>query len=94
MGFFDALNHLVNLVLPALGLAALASSLAKLLWRQELAGVHWQRLFGAAALASVAATLAGLVLQGRDGRMASYAAMVLACALALWWRGFGPGRGR
>jgi hypothetical protein len=25
--------------------------------------------------------------------MATYAAMVVACALTLWWRGFGPGRG-
>jgi hypothetical protein len=94
MGFFDAFNHLANLFLPALGLAAIASGLARLLWRHELAGVRWLQLFGPAALASVVATLAGLVLQGRDGRMATYAAMVLACASALWWRGFGPGRGR
>ncbi len=45
-----------------------------------------------AALAGAAVTLAGLVVFGRDGRMATYAAMVLACAFTLWWRGFGPGR--
>ena len=38
------------------------------------------------------ATVAGLVLFGRDGKMATYAGMVCACALTLWWRGFGPGR--
>jgi len=32
------------------------------------------------------------VVFGRDGRMATYAGMVLASAGALWWRGFGPGR--
>jgi hypothetical protein len=37
-------------------------------------------------------SLAGLVISGRDGRMVTYAAMTLACALALWWAGFGPGR--
>jgi hypothetical protein len=32
------------------------------------------------------------VVFGRDGRMATYAGMVLATAGALWWWGFGPGR--
>ena len=36
--------------------------------------------------------LAGLVITGRYGRMATYAGMVLASAAALWWAGFGPGR--
>jgi hypothetical protein len=35
------------------------------------------------------ALLGGLVLSGRDGRMATYAAMVLANAAALGWAGFG-----
>ena len=34
----------------------------------------------------------GLVLFERDGTMAGYGAMVAACAVTLWWRGFGPGR--
>jgi hypothetical protein len=34
----------------------------------------------------------GLLVLGRDGKMATYGAMVLACALTLWWRAFGPGR--
>jgi hypothetical protein len=34
------------------------------------------------------AGVAGLVAFGRDGRMATYGGMVLACALALWWAGF------
>ena len=28
---------------------------------------------------------------GRDGSMLGHAALVLAVALALWWRAFGPG---
>jgi hypothetical protein len=54
--------------------------------------VPWRRLAGPACAASAAVVLAGLVLFGRDGRMAMYAAMVVVCALTLWWRGFGPGR--
>ena len=33
--------------------------------------------------------LAGLAVFGHDGKMVTYAAMVVACALTLWWLGFG-----
>jgi hypothetical protein len=92
MGPLDALWHLLNLLLPAAGLGLIAASLAKLLWRAALAQVAWRRLAGWASAAAGLALLAGLVLTGRDGRMATYAAMVLCSALALWWAGFGPGR--
>ena len=92
MGPLDALMHLGNLFLPGVALGALAAALAKLLWRKELAPVSFKRLALPAALAAAAVTLAGLVVFGRDGKMATYAGMVLACALTLWWRGFGPGR--
>ncbi len=92
MGPLDATNHLLNLLLPGLALAGLAAGLAKLLWRRELAALSWARLAAPAAAASAAVVLAGLLLFGRDGRMATYAGMVLACAITLWWRGFGPGR--
>jgi H+/Cl- antiporter ClcA len=92
MGPLDALWHLANLFVPSLALGALAAAWAKLLWRRDLAGVSWRRLAGSAAAAGAVATLAGLALTGRDGRMATYAAMVVACAVTLWWQGFGPGR--
>ena len=92
MGPLDALWHVANLFTPALALGALAAALAKLLWRRDLAAVPWKRLAGPACAAGAAVTLAGLVLLGRDGKMATYAAMVVACALTLWWQGFGPGR--
>jgi hypothetical protein len=90
----DAFWHLGNLFVPAVALAALTSALAKLLWRRDLVGVTWTRLALAAAAAGMLVTLAGLVLGGRDGRMATYGALVLANALTLWWFGFGPGRRR
>ena len=92
MGPMDAFWHVANLFLPALGLGALAAALAKLFWRRELAAVAWTRLAGPACAACAAVVLAGLLLLGQDGKMATYAAMVAACALTLWWRGFGPGR--
>jgi hypothetical protein len=92
MGPIDAFWHLANLFLPALMLGLISSALAKLLWRKELAVVAWKKLAGPACAACAAVVLAGLVITGRDGRMATYAAMVLACAATLWWQGFGPGR--
>ncbi len=92
MGPLDALWHAINLFLPALGLGALAAALAKVVWRRELAVVPWKRLAGPACAACSTVALAGLVLLGSDGKMSTYAAMVLACAVTLWWRGFGPGR--
>jgi hypothetical protein len=92
MGPLDALNHLLNLFLPALGLGTLAAAATKLLWRRELAAVTWRRLAAPACAGSAGVVLGGLVLFGRDGKMATYGAMVVVCALTLWWRGFGPGR--
>jgi hypothetical protein len=93
MGPLDAFWHLLNFFLPALWVAALAAAGAKwLLWRRELAGVPWRRLVLWPALAGSAALIGGLVITGQDGRMATYAAMVLAAAAALWWVGFAAGR--
>jgi hypothetical protein len=92
MGPFAFANHLVNLIVPALALAAVAAALAKWAWRAELAASSWWRLALAAASVNVVVTLVGLVWTGRDGKMATYAAMVLATAATLWWQGFGRGR--
>jgi hypothetical protein len=92
MGPLDALWHLGNLFTPALLLGAISAGFSKLVWRRELAGVAWRRLAGPACAVAALVTVCGLVAFGRDGRVATYAAMVAGCALTLWWRGFGPGR--
>ena len=88
MGPLDALWHLLNFFAPAAGVALATTLLAKLLWRRELAGASWRRLLAWAATGGALALLAGLVIFGRDGRMATYGALVVATALALWWAGF------
>jgi len=93
MGPIDALIHLGNLFMPALVVGALSAALAKLLWWRSLQGVRWLRLALWACVACAIATVIGLVVFGRDGKMATYGAMVLASALALMWAGFGPRRG-
>ena len=86
MNFLDLVWHVVNFAAPALLLGAISAAGAKLLWRRELRTCGWFELIGWAAAASLLACTAGLVATGRDGKMATYAAMVLACAASLWWR--------
>lgn len=88
MSPIDAFWHVLGLFTPAWLTAALAAAAAKLLWRGELRGVPWWRLALWAGAAGSLVLLGALVLLGRDGRMLSYALMVLAAALALGWAGF------
>jgi hypothetical protein len=87
----DAFWHLSNFFAPALVLGAIAAAATKLVWRRLLGGVGVVRLWAWASAASAIASVVGLVVFERDGMMATYAAMVLACAAALWWAGL---RGR
>lgn len=88
----DAFWHFAAFFAPAVGVGLLAATFAKLLWRGELKGASWKRLIGWAVASSATVLVGGLVVFDHDGEMATYAAMVAACALALWWAGFGPRR--
>lgn len=76
--------HFLNFFTPAAGVAVLLAIALGLSGSPR--AQFWQRtvlLFGVGALVLVA----GLLLQGRDGRMFTYAAMVLAMGTAAaWWR--------
>jgi hypothetical protein len=84
----DAFWHLTNFFAPAVLLGAFASAATKLIWRRELGGVSGWRLWAWASGAAALASIGGLLAFGHDGRMATYGAMVLACAVMLWWAGF------
>ena len=88
----DAFWHIMNFFAPAVVVGLLAPMLAKLLWWRSLKGVSWARLSRWATGGSALMLIAGLVFFGRDGKMATYGAMVLGCALSLWWVGFGARR--
>ncbi len=92
MGPIDALWHLLNFFAPAFGVGLLTALMAKLLWRRSLKGASLQRLAGWGMSGSATTLIAGLVVFSRDGKMLTYGAMVLACALSVWWAGFGPRR--
>ena len=84
----DAFWHFANFFAPAVVAGFLAAAGAKLLWRRELAAVGLGRLGAWAGGAMALTLLAGLVIFEHDGKMATYTAMVVACAAALWWAGF------
>ena len=85
-----AVWHLLNFFAPAAGIGFFASGLAKVLWRSEMRPVPWLRLFAVTSGIAAAVLVGGLLMLGRDGRVATYAAMVLASALSLWWFGLRP----
>lgn len=75
-------EHLLGFLAPALGMAAL-------LWL-ALQARHATRLgrgarFAVLLAAGVVVLVAGLVAFGRDGRMATYAALVLVQGSLAWW---------
>ena len=79
---------MLNFFGPAVGLGLIAPALAKLLWFHALQGVSWVRLGVRVFVVCALVAIAGLVVFGHDVKMATYAAMVGACALSLWWFGF------
>lgn len=80
----EAAWHLLNFLAPAAVAGALSAALAKLIWREALRGVGWLRLAAWAGGGCALALLGGLLLWGRDGRMATYGAMLIADAAGLW----------
>ncbi|MBW8756484.1 MAG: hypothetical protein JF586_02625 [Burkholderiales bacterium] len=86
MDALDLFWHLANFALPAVGVGALTAAACKLLWRKALARTNWFTLAWQASAAGLAVLVAGLVITGHDGRMATYAALVVACAIVPWLR--------
>lgn len=85
-------NHLLNFAAPALALAVLLVLCGHAFLR-NLAKPHgWIAPIAINFVVACTVLGLGLVLLGRDGRMLTYAALVLACASSQWlqlraWRG-------
>lgn len=82
MGPLHLLNHLLNFVAPAAALA-LALVLCGRFLGGGAAGAGW-RQFAIVFAVGLAVLLGGLVLWGRDGKMLTYAALVVATASCQW----------
>lgn len=80
MGPLDLLNHVFNFLAPALAVGVLVAMVGQI-FKRKMPGARV--LHAQAAINCVAGALAlggGLWFFGHDGKMASYAAMVLAIA--------------
>jgi len=82
MGPLDLLNHLLNFAAPAL-FVALAVTLAAP-WVVGRSALVWRVQFAVQAGLGMTVLLGGLALTGRDGRMGSYAVLVLAAVACQW----------
>ncbi len=83
MGPIDFLVHLTSFLAPALFLGLSLPLAARVVLRNSRGGRFWLQA-GLVALAAAAVLAGGLWWSGRDGRMGTYAAMVLAAASAQW----------
>ncbi|MFM2210042.1 MAG: hypothetical protein RIQ96_1685 [Pseudomonadota bacterium] len=87
MDAWDLIVHLANFLAPAVGVGVLVASVGALRRSRTggKAGWSWPVQCAVNGLLGSAALAGGLWLFGRDGKMLSYAALVLAVALAQWW---------
>jgi len=84
MGPLDIVNHFLNFVAPAAAMALVLVLSGRLVGSRSASAMsvwlRWAILFAV----GVAVLAAGLVLWGRDGKMLTYAALVVACATCQW----------
>lgn len=87
-----ALNHLLNFAAPALTVAVLLVACSHLFMRKLAQAQGWIGPVAINFIVGCGVLSAGLLLLGRDGKMVTYAVLVLACASCQWlllraWRG-------
>ncbi len=85
MGPLDLLNHVLNFVAPAAAVGLLLALLAPLLLGKPSAKHSLLTQSTLNFVAGLVALVCGMLFFGRDGKMASYAGMVLVCACSQWW---------
>ena len=87
-----ALIHLLNFAAPAAVLALLLVPGSRLFMRNSNPALSWWAQAAIVFVVGCAVLLAGLWLLGRDGKLATYDALVLATATCQWllrrgWKG-------
>jgi hypothetical protein len=87
MGPLDTLIHLLSFAAPALAVAVLVALAARVILPRQPTGPSWWRDAAINFAAGVAVLLAGLWYFGVDGKMATYAALVIAIAGCQWLSG-------
>lgn len=93
MGPADFLLHLLNFAAPALAVALLVALAARWMLPRGAGGPGWLASVAINFAAGLAVLGAGLWLGGKDGLMATYAALVAVVATCQWLAGRGWRRG-
>ena len=87
MGPLELLLHLLSFAAPALVVALLVAAAARVVLPAAARPSSWWLNVTINAMAGVFVLAAGLWAFGRDGKMATYAALVLAVATVQWLSG-------
>ena len=82
MTLWQLVLHLFNFVLPALAMAVFMPCAGR--WVMGTDGWPWLQRMLVHAVAGLLVLAAGLVLQGGDGKMGTYIALVLLATTAEW----------
>lgn len=85
MGIIDLILHLLNFCAPAAFVALLMALVAPRLMKKRPKVPVWRGQLAINFIVCLGVLLMGLVVFGRDGKMATYGALVVACASSQWW---------
>lgn len=88
MTWEDVFWHLVNFALPALAVSIGITAWGSFQFRRQTR-VRWIWRCLINLMGGLAVLVGGLALTGNDGKMATYAALILVCATLEWlvqWR--------
>lgn len=85
MGLLDAINHAINFLAPALVVGAVLALIAPFFYKKRPAAPGYIAQAAINSIAGVVAMGVGLIVFGRDAKMASYAAMLAMGALSQAW---------
>jgi hypothetical protein len=91
LNLLDLARHLLSFIAPALAVAMVVSLAARLVLPRSATPVRWWVSFAVDFVAGVVVLGAGLWFFGHDGKMATYAALVVAVATCQWLIGRGWG---
>ena len=84
MGLLDLFDHLLSFAAPAFAVALLVTLASPLVLPRTAPGPRWWVRFAINCAAGLVALAAGLWYFGRDGKVATYSAVVLVVATAQW----------
>ena len=87
MNLLDLIRHALGFAAPAFVVAVLVAAAARVVLSPSARPPSWWLAVALNTLAGIAVLGVGLWYFGRDGKMATYAALVLAVATMQWLSG-------